>query len=67
MTDIDPVKFGLLIGQVKTLEAQVDELQADMKKLLALANQSRGGLFAGMAMASALGGLGTWFVNHLVK
>lgn len=64
---IDPVKFGLLIGQVKTLEAQVDELQSDMKKLLALANQSRGGLFAGMAMASALGGLGTWLINHLVK
>lgn len=67
MTDVDPVKFGLLIGQVKTLEAQVDELQSDMKKLLALANQSRGGLFAGMAMASALGGLGTWLINHLVK
>lgn len=64
---IDPVKFGLLIGQVKTLEAQVDELQADMKKLLALANQSRGGLFAGMAMASALGGALSWAINHLVK
>lgn len=67
VTDVDPVKFGLLIGQVKTLEAQVDDLQKDVKELLALANRSHGGIFAGMAIASALGGLGTWFVNHLVK
>lgn len=67
VTDVDPVKFGLLIGQVKTLEAQVDDLQKDVKELLALANRSHGGIFAGMAIASALGGLGTWLVNHLVK
>ena len=44
MSDIDPIKFGLLIGQVKTLEAQVDDLQKDVKTLLALANKSKGGL-----------------------
>ena len=67
VTDVDPVKFGLLIGQVKTLEAQVEDLQKDVKELLALANRSHGGIFAGMAIASALGGLGTWLINHLVK
>jgi len=64
---IDPVKFGLLIGQVKTLEAQVEDLQKDVKQLLELANRSRGGLFAGMAIASALGGAATFITSHLFK
>ncbi len=64
-SDIDPVQFGALAAQVSTLEKQVSELQADMKTLLALANQSRGGFWAGMAIASALGGVATWVFNHI--
>jgi hypothetical protein len=67
VADVDPVKFGLLIGQVKTLEAQVEDLQKDVKQLLALANQSRGGFFAGMAIASAIGGVVTFFTSHFFK
>ena len=63
MTDIDPVKFGLLIGQVKTLEAQVDELQRDIKQLLALANKSKGSFMAGMMLASIFGAGVTWTIN----
>lgn len=65
MTEIDPIQFGALTSQVATLEKQVADLQVDMKTLLALANQSRGGFWAGMAIASALGGILTWAVNHL--
>lgn len=64
-SEIDPVQFGALTAQVSTLEGQVADLQRDMKTLLALANQSRGGFWAGMAIASALGGVATWAVNHL--
>ena len=64
MSDIDPVKFGLLIGQVKTLETQVDDLQKDVKTLLALANKSKGGLWAGMTIASMLGGAVSWVATH---
>ena len=64
MSDIDPIKFGLLIGQVKTLESQVDSLQADVKQLLELANKSKGGFWMGMTIASALGGLVSWFASH---
>ena len=63
MSDIDPVKFGLLIGQVKTLENQVDDLQRDIKQLLALANRSKGSLWAGMMMASLFGAAITWTIN----
>jgi len=65
MSDIDPVKFGLLMGQVKTLEDQVSDLQKDVKTLLELANRSRGGLWMGMAMASLIGGIVSWFAKGL--
>lgn len=65
VSDIDPIKFGLLIGQVKTLEDQVSSLQADVKELLELANRSKGGLWAGMAMASALGAAASWILSHV--
>lgn len=64
MSDIDPIKFGLLIGQVKTLESQVESLQADVKELLELANKSKGGFWMGMTIASMVGGLVSWFVSH---
>lgn len=64
MSDIDPVKFGLLIGQVKTLEDQVASMQSDVKELLALANKGKGGFWMGMTIASALGGGVSWVVTH---
>jgi hypothetical protein len=65
VSEIDPVKFGLLIGQVKTLETQVEDLQRDVKSLLALANKSKGGFWAGMTIASMLGGLASWLASHM--
>ena len=65
MADIDPVKFGLLIGQVQTLEGQVSDLQKDVKELLELANKSKGGFWMGMTIASGIGGIVSWFVSHL--
>lgn len=64
MSDIDPIKFGLLIGQVKTLETQVESLQKDVKELLELANRSKGGFWMGMTIASMVGGFVSWIVSH---
>jgi hypothetical protein len=64
MSDIDPVKFGLLIGQVKTLEDQVTDLQSDVKELLALANKGKGGFWMGMTIASMMGALVSWVATH---
>jgi hypothetical protein len=65
MSDIDPVKFGLLIGQVQALETQVADLQNDVKALLALANKSKGGFWVGMTIASMVGGVFSWVVSHM--
>jgi hypothetical protein len=57
MSDINPVEFGKMKEQIEQLQKGQDELQKDMKEMLALANKSKGGLWAGMAIASVLGGL----------
>jgi len=65
MSDIDPVQYGALTAQVTALEREVSELKADVRTLLELANKSKGGFFAGMAIASALGGVATFVIDHL--
>jgi hypothetical protein len=65
MDNIDPIKFGLLMGQVKVLEDQVSELQKDVKLLLKLANRSAGGLLVGMTCASTVGAIFSWIVSHM--
>ncbi len=67
MNEIDPVQYGKLLSQVDTLSKKVDTMEADIKSLLELANQSRGGFWAGMAIASFIGGVVTFVANHLWK
>ena len=62
MNEIDPIQYGKLIAQVDNLTNKVDSMDADIKELLALANKSRGGLWMGMAITSALSGFVAWFV-----
>lgn len=64
-TELDPIQFGALTHQVETLERQVSELQKDVKKLLELANKSKGGLWTGMALASMFGGTVSWIISHI--
>jgi hypothetical protein len=66
MNDINPVSYGKLIGKVESLEHKVESLEKDIKELLELANKSKGGFWAGMAIASAIGGFITFVVNHWV-
>lgn len=40
--------------KVEVMEAEVTELRKDVKELLALANKSRGGFWAGMMVVSAI-------------
>lgn len=52
--NIDPVQYGVLLQKVNTMEKEVSELRRDMHQLLELANKSRGGFWAGMAVVSGL-------------
>ena len=62
--EINPVSYGKLISKVDNLEKQVDALEKDIKTLLELANQSKGGMWAGMMIVSALGGF-VGYITHL--
>ena len=52
--DLDPIKVGVMWQKVEVMEAEVAELRKDVKELLALANKSRGGFWAGMMVVSAI-------------
>jgi hypothetical protein len=73
--EIDPVKYGVLWERVQNYERRFDEMSAKMdkmennvEKLVALANQGRGGFWAGMAFVSIISsGVGfafSWFKGH---
>ena len=55
--DIDPIQYGQLISKVEFLEKELGDMRSDVKKLLELANQSKGGLWMGMAFASMIGAM----------
>jgi len=55
--DIDPIQYGQLISKVDFLEKELSDMRSDVKKLLELANQSKGGLWMGMAFASLIGAM----------
>ena len=55
--DIDPIQYGQLITKVEFLEKELGDMRSDVKKLLELANQSKGGLWMGMAFASLIGAM----------
>jgi hypothetical protein len=61
--EIDPIKYGAMWQRVQDYERRfedmdkkLDRMDAHITQLMAMANQSKGGLWAGMAIASALGG-----------
>lgn len=66
MSDIDPREFGKLEAQVDALQNEVHNLAKDVKCLLELANKSKGGFWMGMTIASAIGGVATFFLEKVL-
>ena len=66
MSDIDPREFGKLEAQVDALQKEVHSLGKDVKCLLELANKSKGGFWMGMTIASAIGGVATFFLEKVL-
>lgn len=67
MSDIDARDFGKLEAQVESLQIQVAQLSADVKLMLEMINQSKGGFWMGMAVVSALSGLLSFFASRWLK
>lgn len=73
--EIDPVKYGVLWQKVQDYERRFDDMDKKMDKmenqlehLVALANQGRGGFWAGMAfvsfISSVVGFAMSYFKSH---
>jgi len=74
MAEIDPVKYGVLWQKVQDYERRFDQMEAKMDKmennienLVALANQGRGGFWAGMALVSAISSVIGFFSSYFHK
>lgn len=63
---MDERSFGKIEAQVEALEKNVDNLTSKVDALLELANKSKGGFWMGMTIASILGAVVAWLVEHLL-
>lgn len=61
----DMFKFGGLVNQVEHLQDKVDAMEADIKKLVAMAERSKGSLWALMGVASVFGGVVAYITNFI--
>ena len=64
---LDPYKYGKLVAQFEQMEKKVDAMESDIKKLLAMAERSKGSLWALMGVASVGGGVITYIVDLFIK
>ena len=69
--EIDPVRYGVLWQKVEdyerrfnAMDRKLDKLEDQITELLALANKSKGGFWAGMTIASGVGAIVSWFAGH---
>ena len=63
--EIDPIRYGVLWERVQNMDKKMDKLEQQISELLEIANRSRGGLWVGITVASALSGLLTMLNGHL--
>lgn len=63
--EIDPVKYGVLWQRVQEMDKKMDKMENQIDQLLTLANQSKGGLWVGMSIVSALSALVGFIVSHI--
>jgi len=64
---LDPYKYGKLVAQVETMEKKIDIMEADIKKLVMMAERSKGSLWAIMGAASVFGGFVTWMADLVFR
>lgn len=63
MAEIDPIEYGKLVHAVENLETKVNTMEADIKKLVAMAERSKGSLWAIMGACSVFGAFVAWLTD----
>jgi hypothetical protein len=67
MNEIDPIKVGVMWAKIEAMEHEVSELRTDVKELLSLANKSKGGLWAGMMVISAVSSFVGFLIHYFTQ
>ncbi len=67
MNDINPVEYGKLVNAVENLEHKVNSMDNDIKRLVAMAERSKGSLWALMGVASVAGAFIGWITEFIFK
>ena len=57
MSEINPIEYGKLVNAVENLEHKVNSMDNDIKRLVAMAERSKGSLWALMGVAGVAGSL----------
>ena len=72
--EIDLVKYGVLWQKVEdyerrfdSMDKKMDRMEEQMEKLVALANQSRGGFWAGMLFISVISSIIGYITSYFNK
>jgi hypothetical protein len=72
--EIDPVRYGVLWQKVQDYErrfdemsAKIDKLESNIDRLVAMANQGKGGFWMGMVIVSAVGSVIGYFAHLMGK
>ena len=71
---IDLVRYGVLWNKIEnyehkfsSMEKKIDDMESDLKKLVLMAERSKGSLWALMGVASVVGGAVTWVSDIFFK
>ncbi len=67
MSDFDQIQYGRLCQQVDSMEVKMQIMDDRIEKLLALANQSKGGFWVGLTVVSMISAGISWLMSHLGK
>jgi uncharacterized protein with PhoU and TrkA domain len=67
MNDINPVEYGKLVQSVDNLERKVDAMEVDIKKLVMMAERSKGSLWALMGVASVAGAFISYMTDIIFR
>ena len=62
--EIDPVKYGVLWQRVQDMDKKMDKMERHIEELLAMANKSKGGLWFGMSVVSAVSAFTGFIISY---
>ena len=67
MSEINPIEYGKLVNAVENLEHKVNSMDNDIKRLIAMAERSKGSLWALMGVASVVGAFISYMTDIIFR